>query len=1348
MAERLPTRRIGCERRGWWARWMRAVVFCAAVLPWCGARGEDVDVRLWVAWGGGAARRWSGEIRIDHAQTSPLLAGCIREFESVGLSADEPGSMYIDGDAIVLVPGTPRTYDGVRFRVQASHMAEVSILLTPDRRAEAVQRIQIPLGKLLTDAHTSVLDERGNRLLVRRDPGDELRIRFERDSLVFGAGEKFEFFVAPHMVPGVDPDDALVCSARLTPARAETKLWEEMREVRGGRDGEPQEIGPWSLVLPEQEGVYDLLVTLGKRRLPTRFSPTRDLTQRSIQLVVLRSQPSVPTAAVWQVVAETQPQIDAGSAENNPAAPHAPPGGSANRLWKSLPKLPHWKWLPNSDSSVREAPLGNGLSRLRKAAGRDFVELLPGGWQAYPLPVAAVGMPHVVEVEYPSHAAQTLGISVVEPNAAGMVAPIGLHSGVDVAGTVEGGPVRAERHRLIFWPHSNTPFLLVANRRDDAPAVLGTLRVLSGPANLPARPAADGEDARLIAQYFDRPVLADAFSASDALDPGSGRSLTDWVTFYQAGLRFAEYLKHTGQNGAMISVWHEGGALYPSTLLQPTPKYDSGVFFASGQDPVRKDVLELLLRLFDREGLTLVPALQFATPLPELETLLRRQTLPAAGSGIELIAADGQSWKQLFAADRATGPLYNPLSPPVQQAMQRVVLELGRRYAGHRSFGGVAVQLGPQTYAQLPDVQWACDDTTLRQFAADERAAAVGLAGRDRQTTAMYLAGEGRELWLNWRARKLAGFYQATAAELARAAPRSKLYLAGAELLTDPQFQAGLKPTLPERLEVRPLLLRVGIDPLGYREDDRVVLLRPARWAPLHALQSQAANLQLRGSTEFDQLFGPTVRATGADAAAARPRGWSGSLLFTEPQTISLTSFQKNGPFGADKTPAWLLAHIAPSAASYRQSVVHSLATLDSQVLFQGGWAPMMGQEDALLQVADAFRQLPAARFETVPSKKNTLELPPVIVRRFSRGDRTYVYAVNDSPWPVSVTLTMDAPRGSDFQVLGNRICPPPVPQDKLQAWTVALQPYDLAAAVVAAANVRIVDWQADVNRDVAADLRAGIDDLRRRANQLRDPRPLAVLGNSDFELGSQGDLLPGWDCSRATGMGVRIVAGQGRNSKNALHLRSDSPVAWVRSNSFPAPATGRLSLWVWLRIDDPARQPPLQLAIEGRLDGQTYYRPARVGAGDDRLGPPPPLLTTEWAPYLVRIDDLPTSGLTDLRVAIDLMGPGEVWIDDVQVFDLWFDKNERNELLKKIALANFYLGNGELAQCDLVLRGYWPEFLRRYVPIDESQAAELADARRTAPGDEPATVDNADAAPSWLKRMVPKPPKLPTWFR
>ena len=46
--------------------------------------------------------------------------------------------------------------------------------------------------------------------------------------------------------------------------------------------------------------------------------------------------------------------------------------------------------------------------------------------------------------------------------------------------------------------------------------------------------------------------------------------------------RMIEELKYAGNNGAVVSVVCEGSALYPSQLLEPTPKYDMGQFFATG----------------------------------------------------------------------------------------------------------------------------------------------------------------------------------------------------------------------------------------------------------------------------------------------------------------------------------------------------------------------------------------------------------------------------------------------------------------------------------------------------------------------------------------------------------------------------------------------------------------------------------------------------------------------------------------------------------------------------------------------------------------------------------------------
>jgi hypothetical protein len=157
--------------------------------------------------------------------------------------------------------------------------------------------------------------------------------------------------------------------------------------------------------------------------------------------------------------------------------------------------------------------------------------------------------------------------------------------------------------------------------------------------------------------------------------------------------------------------------------------------------------------------------------------------------------------------------------------------------------------------------------------------------------------------------------------------------------------------------------------------------------------------------------------------------------------------------------------------------------------------------------------------------------------------------------------------------------------------------------------------------------------------------------------------------------------------------------VAWVRSETFAPPKTGRLSMIAWLKISDPQKQPKLRLALEGKLDGKAFYRRANVGQAEDATSVKP--LTTDWAPYRFAVNDLPLTGLADLRIGFDLMGEGEVWIDDVQLFDLWFEEAERDELLKNIATADLQRTAGRLPQCNQFLEGYWPQFLLRHVALE-----------------------------------------------
>src|SRR5207248_477157 len=73
------------------------------------AAGDDLDVRVRVAWGGGEARAWQGMIRISE--------GTLSEVMPLGLEPDAPGSILaIDPATLRVHRRTPRTYDGCDVR--------------------------------------------------------------------------------------------------------------------------------------------------------------------------------------------------------------------------------------------------------------------------------------------------------------------------------------------------------------------------------------------------------------------------------------------------------------------------------------------------------------------------------------------------------------------------------------------------------------------------------------------------------------------------------------------------------------------------------------------------------------------------------------------------------------------------------------------------------------------------------------------------------------------------------------------------------------------------------------------------------------------------------------------------------------------------------------------------------------------------------------------------------------------------------------------------------------------------------------------------------------------------------
>lgn len=1250
------------RRAGWLARLFGAarialLVIALSSVTAASALAAEPSMRLRLEWGGGAAQRWEGSVTVAEGAPS--------ESNPLGIEADEPGSMWITGNRLEMRARSARSYDGVDVTVSGPLTSTLQLKLGA-RGAEPALDVNIPLSQLAHEPYSAQIDETGNRLLIRRAPGDALRVKLAQDTVIYSPGEIANVEVMPHMLSAGAPARVRLVSQLFVARSSRDPLWSNEREVDLTAEGFSNDPIVLPVRLPATEGVYDLRITVHRRALPNRLGWKQTVDERKVQLVVLGSRrPLTDGAAPLPAVAETLFELD-------PANP---------RWWERLnvPAMP----------GLGRGPLGNGDAAPWQHPLGQLIQLGPGArepetsWEAFPLPISKPGQPHIVEVEYPTDVPQTLGVSIVEPNVAGKVTPIGLDSGVYLPDESAGSEPRLARHRLIFWPRTKAPLLVLTNQRQGSRSVFGKVRVLGPKASVaaplgrdtsraaylpPAFTSAPGGN-RLLAGYFDRPLFPENFSATEGLDEWSGRGLDDWVTFYEGATRLIEYLQHVGHNGLILTVLADGSTIYPSQLVEPTTRYDTGGFFISGQDPVRKDVLELLMRLFDREGLQLTPAVQFSAPLPALEALRRESDRAAVG--IELVGPTGKRWLDDHEARKGLAPYYNPLDPRVQEAMLDVLGELAERYGRHPSFQALGVQLSADGYAQLPGVDCAYDERTVGRFI--QESGLTALEPLSHAERVKQIAGAQRAAWIKWRSQEIAKLHQQMQAEVARAkAGPARLYLLGAHMFERPDIEQALRPTLPRGAGAPQAMVALGVDPANYAGAPHITLLRPNLSAPPGSLAGQAAMHELNQSTELD-------RALVTDHT-------SGALFFHEPRQLRLPSFDARSPFKG--TTALFVSQLSPAGSSNRQRLAHAIATLDAAALVDGGWLLPLGEEESLVDLVAAYRELPAARFETV---KGTTQ--PVTIRTHATPQGTYVYLVNDSPWKTRATIELQVPAKCRFDRFGKlRKLPPIQASDAPQSWVVDLEPYELLAGRFGAAAVQMRNPRVTLPAEVENDLYVRIRDLGERVAAVQQP---PTVENAGFESPpTTAGTLMGWELRDPRGATAVLDAEEKFAGSHSLRLTS-TQAASVASAPITTLHSGRLSVFVHLRVADPARQPPLRLAISGRWKGQDYYRYAPVGA--DTAAKP---IGTEWTQYLFSVRDLPAEDLTDLRVRFDLMGPGEVWIDEVELRE--FSDDDVRELKKMITVAGYTLESRQFADCHQLLDGYWPRFLIANVPLTQ----------------------------------------------
>jgi hypothetical protein len=971
-----------------------------------------------------------------------------------------------------------------------------------------------------------------------------------------------------------------------------------------------------------------------------------------------------------------------------------------------MPKLPSVS-LPSVSSMVPRLSglLATGHSTVEVHALGPMLRLPPArsaaepAWEGIVIAGAQPGMPHLVEVEFPTDQRAVVGVSVLEADAAAASVEIRSSGGFEVTPTLAAGddapPPKLGRHTFVFWPTTRQPLVLIANPSPQAAAVFGRVRVSAGPLRPPASTAGPASDsltaavgpARRVHAYLPAPDFSQ-FGGPERAASGSGRSFADWKTFLSGASHAAEWFAAQGAAGALVVVYRDGAAIWPSRLTRGAPRWDSGATADAGLDPVRKDLLGMLCRIHAREGLRLVPAVSFDAPLPALETLL------AAGgpeaTGIACVGRDGRP-KQ---TDGGRGCHYNVLDPRVQQAVEELVRELAARLRGVACVDGVALVLPHDGWMHLPGTAWGLDDATFARFLAEVGGKEPAVGGERFARRAALVEGPLREQWLEWRASLVAGFHSRLAEVLAEQNQRLSLHVVPTSLFAQGELAARFRPALAAQPADADVLREIGLDPGRITADRRIVFVSPHVHAAVDSLLDRCVVENANRSLAL---------ARGAASAARR-----GVIAVEQPLSMPVGQIVPHGPFGnaaaaVDEMPI----HAVAQGATRARPLAESLVASDVEVVFDMGL--LFGAVDpGFDRCLRAFATLPAGGLELAEP------LPaPLVVR--SRRDQglTVVSIANAGPAPCRAGLMLAGSPSAVIDVAaGTRL-----PLEPSGGAAVPLEPWEVRTLVldggVAVQGAR-VEYDDAVRRFIATRLA----DLGRRRRVLETPRPLDVLDNPGFELAgpeggggaSAGGGVGGWELVEASRGAVAFVPGVNGTAGRGLGFSSVNGLSTLRSNPFPPSATGRVSVAVWLRVAEGDRQPPLRLALEGVQDGREYYRFAPVGG---LAGGKP--LTAAWSQFVLQVDDLPTTGLESLRVRFDLLGPGSVEIDGVRVFDLAFDESQRVQLSRRLSVMEERLAADDLGSCLVELDTYWPRFLGAFV--SDEAVADLREETLRAPG-------------------------------
>jgi hypothetical protein len=207
-------------------------------------------------------------------------------------------------------------------------------------------------------------------------------------------------------------------------------------------------------------------------------------------------------------------------------------------------------------------------------------------------------------------------------------------------------------------------------------------------------------------------------------------------------------------------------------------------------------------------------------------------------------------------------------------------------------------------------------------------------------------------------------------------------------------------------------------------------------------------------------------------------------------------------------------------------------------------------------------------------------------------------------------------------------------------------------------------------------------------------------LNNGGFE--EAGDVgLVGWLHAQHPPGCVRVDQEESVEGSRSVLLTTATPTVtrtWLVSETFDPPPSGRLAVSLAYRAEAGTEDAThlLRVSIEATRQGD----PIRFAR--DVQAP----CNGQWSDreVILEIDDVDPSSIESLRLTIDSLSGGRVWIDDVRLHDRFPTSGERADLESQAFLALQGLQRGNLLPSGRLLQNHWARHLLTLEPTEKSK--------------------------------------------